>query len=388
TWLDTVEDLTGRTPIIYTGPSFWNDHVGSNAFGRYPLWIAHYTTKPSPIIPVGWTAYTFWQYTSSGRVSGIQGAVVRTRFQGAGADLAAMSNGVPTGLTLTSPESVFAGATATVTGELTTASGGPLGGKTVQVLSRAPGATTWTTLATRTTATDGGYSLHVSPDAATEYSARYAGDTRHLRTTSGVSTVTVRTALATDLTVSAAAERITYGQSTRLTGQLSAAGEGPVVGGTVRVQQRPVRTDTWSPLATATTGDDGTYTLRVTPTRRTPYRATYAGDATRAPADTGLVEVKVARRVSAKLSEDRPRVHTRVNLTGQVTPARPGSAVYRQRWSDGRWKRVATSTLSSTGRYTFTIRPERRAAYTYRVVVPHGEGLAHGVSRTVVMRVQ
>jgi len=60
-WLDIVEQGTGKRPIIYTGPYFWQDKVGSTAFGKYPLWIAHYGTT-CPLIPAGWSKWTFWQY--------------------------------------------------------------------------------------------------------------------------------------------------------------------------------------------------------------------------------------------------------------------------------------------------------------------------------------
>jgi lysozyme len=61
TWLDVVERGTGKKPIIYTGPYFWESNVRSTAFGGYPLWIAHY--GPScPSIPNGWSNWTFWQY--------------------------------------------------------------------------------------------------------------------------------------------------------------------------------------------------------------------------------------------------------------------------------------------------------------------------------------
>jgi lysozyme len=61
TWLDLVEQGTGKRPVIYTGPYFWQDKVGSTAFGKYPLWIAHYGTT-CPLIPAGWSKWTFWQY--------------------------------------------------------------------------------------------------------------------------------------------------------------------------------------------------------------------------------------------------------------------------------------------------------------------------------------
>lgn len=61
-----VEELTGKTPMIYTSPSFWFEY-GSNStdFTKYPLWIAHYNvTKPS--VPAPWKNWTFWQYSSIG----------------------------------------------------------------------------------------------------------------------------------------------------------------------------------------------------------------------------------------------------------------------------------------------------------------------------------
>lgn len=61
TWLDIVEQGTGKRPVIYTGPYFWQDKVGSTAFGKYPLWIAHYGAT-CPSIPAPWTKWTFWQY--------------------------------------------------------------------------------------------------------------------------------------------------------------------------------------------------------------------------------------------------------------------------------------------------------------------------------------
>ena len=44
--------LTGRQPVLYTGPYFWRTYVaGDAAFAGFPLWIANYTTKASPIVP-------------------------------------------------------------------------------------------------------------------------------------------------------------------------------------------------------------------------------------------------------------------------------------------------------------------------------------------------
>ncbi len=92
TWLGLVEAGTGKRPIIYTSPGFWNGHMNA-AFGSYPLWVAHYTTAASPKIPTGWNAWTFWQYSQTGSVSGVSGNVDTNRFAGDMNALVALTGG-------------------------------------------------------------------------------------------------------------------------------------------------------------------------------------------------------------------------------------------------------------------------------------------------------
>ena len=86
TWLLAVKEATGKTPIIYTGPGFWEDHMQNDGFGGYPLWIAHYTHAAAPKLPIGWDDWTFWQYASgeSGefKIPGVAQAVDINRFNG------------------------------------------------------------------------------------------------------------------------------------------------------------------------------------------------------------------------------------------------------------------------------------------------------------------
>jgi lysozyme len=88
TWLDVVEQATGRTPIIYTSHGFWNS-LGTSAFGLYPLWIAEYGVQ-SPTLPAGWASWTFWQFSESGTVAGISGSVDLNVFNGSLAELTAL----------------------------------------------------------------------------------------------------------------------------------------------------------------------------------------------------------------------------------------------------------------------------------------------------------
>jgi lysozyme len=92
TWLGLVAAATGRTPVVYTFFSFWSGTLGNpKALAEYPLWIARYTSAPSPGVIGGWPTWTFWQYSQSGTVNGIGGPVDVDAFQGAAEDLNALA---------------------------------------------------------------------------------------------------------------------------------------------------------------------------------------------------------------------------------------------------------------------------------------------------------
>lgn len=62
-----LEKLTGVVPVIYTRKTWWDPNVGITTWAaKYKLWVAHYTLAESPWIPVGWTDYWLWQYSSKG----------------------------------------------------------------------------------------------------------------------------------------------------------------------------------------------------------------------------------------------------------------------------------------------------------------------------------
>ncbi len=90
-WLDEVQKLTGRKPMIYTSAGFWNARVNSSAFGSYPLQVAHFTSDATPNLPVGWSNWTLWQYTESGTVAGIPAKTDHNRFRGTAAQLRALA---------------------------------------------------------------------------------------------------------------------------------------------------------------------------------------------------------------------------------------------------------------------------------------------------------
>jgi len=65
TFLQTVENLFGLKPMIYTNANKWNA-LGSVSWAKnYPLWVA-YWGPGDPFLPNGWTTWTFWQFASTG----------------------------------------------------------------------------------------------------------------------------------------------------------------------------------------------------------------------------------------------------------------------------------------------------------------------------------
>ncbi|NMN99499.1 glycoside hydrolase family 25 protein [Antrihabitans stalactiti] len=82
-WLNVVELLTGRTPVIYT-TAFWEDGVANtNEFTRYPLWIADWGKDvKNPHLVGGWTNWVFWQTDDKANIPGIETPADRNVYNG------------------------------------------------------------------------------------------------------------------------------------------------------------------------------------------------------------------------------------------------------------------------------------------------------------------
>lgn len=86
-YLNTVQALTGRQPIIYTYPNFWRTAMAdTHEFNHYPLWIADYNDTLGPL-PGGWKNWLFWQFTDNGRIPGIEAPTDINEYSGAGGDI-------------------------------------------------------------------------------------------------------------------------------------------------------------------------------------------------------------------------------------------------------------------------------------------------------------
>jgi lysozyme len=71
-----IEEYYGCRPMIYTSSSFYNHYL--TRFANYPLFIARYS--PSAPQLTGGVKYVLWQFSSKGRISGIDHNVDVCRF--------------------------------------------------------------------------------------------------------------------------------------------------------------------------------------------------------------------------------------------------------------------------------------------------------------------
>jgi len=95
-----------------------------------------------------------------------------------------------------------------------------------------------------------------------------------------------------------------------------------------------------------------------------------------------------APTVSVKLSATTTRVRSSVTMSGKVSPASAGQKVYRQGYYGGAWHTWASTTVSSTGGYSFRITPTVKAVNVYRSYVPASHNRPAAKSATVRLTVR
>ena len=89
-WIGHVRWALGVDPIVYTGPSFWEDVLGGPAeFALYEPWISHFTGG-CPWVPAPWSTTRFHQFTERGWLQGIDTYVDLNWFYGSESELRAL----------------------------------------------------------------------------------------------------------------------------------------------------------------------------------------------------------------------------------------------------------------------------------------------------------
>lgn len=77
-FLETLESLTNKEVLIYSN-AYSARTIFSSSLTNYPLWVANYGVS-EPGDNGKWSTWVGWQYTDTGRISGISGYVDRDYF--------------------------------------------------------------------------------------------------------------------------------------------------------------------------------------------------------------------------------------------------------------------------------------------------------------------
>lgn len=85
-FVDTVSNARGQKVLVYTGKWFWDRlaYWARAVSANYEVFPATYRKLDDvgPILPTGWSNWLFWQWTSKGYISGVQGRVDLSVFHG------------------------------------------------------------------------------------------------------------------------------------------------------------------------------------------------------------------------------------------------------------------------------------------------------------------
>jgi hypothetical protein len=197
----------------------------------------------------------------------------------------------------------------------------------------------------------------------------------------------------TTLGIRAAKSAVFPGGSDRISGQLRAAGVGPVAGATVSLAARPAGAESFTEIASKATGERGGVGFVVTPTTTTRYALVFAGDESNRSSRSGVVRVAVRQRIETRLGirlasssvspggSDivRGRLHTRRH----GLPGRTVALVARTAATP--WTAVSSATTGRYGGVHFTVTPAETTRYA--LVFHRTQRLAGTRSRVVVVHV-
>jgi GH25 family lysozyme M1 (1,4-beta-N-acetylmuramidase) len=374
-----LRSLTGRTPMIYTYPAFWDNDLGDpTALARYPMWMAHFGASTAPVADL-------WQFTASARVPGIVGATDVSKFVGtSGFPWATLSNGtVATPWTASAPAAPVAVHASAVAGAVT--------------LSWMPGdAGTSPVTAYRITTSPGGAVTTVGP---TTYSATIGGlnyKTAYTFTVTAVNGVGAGVASAPTLPVTPAIPT-TLDASVKSSLQFGAAlpvkatllradTHKGLPGQQVLVFRREPPSNVWVQVRKLSTNSAGLASTVLHPKRSAQLEAVFPG-ATGVLRSETFENFVVRPTVTAALSATTVRRDTKVTLTGTAAPFVTHQRVVREGYYGGAWHVIARSTISKLGTFTFRIMPKQTTVSLFRIVVGRAQGRATGTSPVLTLNV-
>lgn len=368
-----MRTLTGRTPMLYTYPYFWeNDLNDPSALSRYPLWMANFGTKTAPVSDL-------WQYTDSAHLKGIPDAVDESKFLGTtGFPWTTLSNGTVATPWKTKAPHTPLGLHASANGEAVTVSWMPGDTGTSRVtgytVTASPGGAVQTVAGGSTSATFD--SLSTKQTYTFTVTATSAVGTSAATGPSNPVTPTIPTVLAASIV-----HRLTFGGKAPLqTKLLRADTHAALVGKKVLIFRRPSASKPWRQIRKLSTGSDGQATATLHPSRSAELEAVFPGG--KGVERSSIFEnYQVVPTVSAALGQTTVAhgKHSLVSLIGSVTPFVAKTEVLRESLVNGSWVVLEHTRLGPKGRFEFTIHAKTPATLTYRIVVAAagGRGSAH-----------
>jgi murein DD-endopeptidase MepM/ murein hydrolase activator NlpD len=206
----------------------------------------------------------------------------------------------------------------------------------------------------------------------------------------GDSLGTTAIAVASKVTLKAEPATVVYGATVTL--RATAVRDGTTTAlprRSVRFQQRPVGTSSWTSLGKVQTDSAGRARMTHVPKVNTEYRAVVVADAETLSSTSSRQTVQVRPKLTLVSSHARINLGRAATLTGKVTPAHARSEVVLQaRRSDGTWAVVSTHKLDTDSRFSITFRPTKGGTKTVRVKLPKHGDHASGWSPRVSVQVR
>jgi hypothetical protein len=179
-----------------------------------------------------------------------------------------------------------------------------------------------------------------------------------------------------------AATSVVYGEALALTGTLRRGDGSPIAGQRVLVQKQG--TSGWVTVARTQTGDDGAWAASVAWRAAGRVRARAAVTGSTAVATTG-VQVGCTAVLSAKAQTTRVKAGRSLTVSGTVRPLAPVVVTVEKQGSDGKWRKVATTTIKPR-RAQFTTRVALKHPGLYRLTPRTGSGTAKASAAALYVR--
>lgn len=268
-------------------------------------------------------------------------------------------------------QTINPGGGAQITGELHSTK--RVNNRSVKLLAKPTGTTGWTREQTNKTDKKGLVHFQVVPASTTSYKLKFKS-TKNMQA-SRSTPVTVTVADTTSLTISAATQYVSPGESDTISGVLSYHGT-PIANATVDLQQQTAKGS--SQAQTGTTDSTGTVSFSVTPNqKKTTYALVFHKTATNAGARSASVMVHLrynsTLNISVKSKANANQYVIRGELTGDNQVLGNRQVKLEQRKSvGGKWSKAAVAKTDGAGNVKFS-EHARKHSEDYKLVFEGGQ---------------